>query len=267
MRSTKHVVMLSGGMSSAYLAKVVLDTYGSKDTILFFTDTKWEDEDNYRFLKDLEAFFDKEIVWYEDGRTPEDVFWQKRFLGNFGFAPCSRELKMKQTVIFVESLRLTGNEPILYFGIGKRELRRAPRIAEMYSHHCVEPLETRFPLISMDVDNESLRETIEGEWGISVPRMYNWGFKHANCGGRCVKAGMKHYKLLRDVWPDRFKAQVDMEKRFRHEINDYTLLKRNGQPFPLETLERTLADQLPLLDDQDQLPCTCIFETKLEYTA
>lgn len=260
-RKPLHVVMFSTGMSSAYLAKLILDEHGNDDTVFLFTDTRWEDEDNYRFMNDVSRYLRKDITWVMDGRTPEEVFFDQRFFGNFGTAPCSKELKMKQTVIFVEDQRLNGREPILYFGIGANEKQRAPRIAENYSHNCLEPVEARFPLIDRpDLTNERLTQIIQTEWGIRRPRMYDLGFKHANCGGRCVKGGVGHYTTLHHVWPERFREQVEMERRFRNEINDYTLLKRNGEPLPLEELEKTL-DSLVYLDipDAEEMPCTCVF--------
>ena len=127
-----------------------------------------------------------------DGRTPEEVFFDHKFMGNFGTAPCSKELKMKQTVLFIEELRMKGYEPILYFGIGYKERERAPRIAKNYSHNCLEPVRCRFPLIKLHIKghknlhNDYYKQVIEGDWGIRVPRMYELGFSHANCGGRCI---------------------------------------------------------------------------------
>ena len=53
----KHIVSLSGGTASAVAADRVLKRYGAEDTTLWFADTSWEDEDLYRFLKDLEAYW------------------------------------------------------------------------------------------------------------------------------------------------------------------------------------------------------------------
>lgn len=262
-RQIKHVVMFSTGMSSAYLASLVLEKYGHEDTCLLFTDTKWEDEDNYRFMRDVSMYLGKEITWLADGRTPEQVFWDKRFFGNYATTPCSSELKMRQTVIFVENLRLNGYEPVLYFGITgetERERNRAPRIAETYSHNCIEPVESRFPLLDMEVNNVLLTQIIQGNWGIRRPRMYDLGFKHANCGGRCVKGGIGHYVNLHRVWPERFKKQAEMERRFRTEINDYTILKRAGSPFGIDELGKILDSQIKLdLPEDDEIPCACIF--------
>jgi 3'-phosphoadenosine 5'-phosphosulfate sulfotransferase (PAPS reductase)/FAD synthetase len=114
----RHVAMFSTGLSSAYMSELLIKQYGTDNVDLFMTDTLWEDEDNYRFARDVSWYLKKPITVVQDGRNPEQVFFDRKFFGNFGTAPCSTELKMRQTVIYVEDLRLQGIEPILYFGIG-----------------------------------------------------------------------------------------------------------------------------------------------------
>lgn len=36
---------------------------------------------------------------------------------------------------------------------------------------------------------------------IDIPRLYELGFSHNNCGGFCVKAGLKHFKNLKEKMP------------------------------------------------------------------
>lgn len=274
VREVKHVVMFSTGASSACLLHEVIEKYGKENTIPFFTDTLWEDEDNYRFMDEVLSYLDIKPVVYTDGRTPEETFFDDRFFGNYGTAPCSRELKMKQTVIYVEELRLGGYEPILYFGIGYHERERAERITKNYSHNCLEPVECRFPFTDKPMSKGHFSAVIEGQWGIKLPRMYLYGFEHANCSGRCVKAGIKHYKLLYRVWPERFRDQEEMERRFRTEINDYTLLKKSTgkkdeegktiyESYSLtqlrEAIEKNKVIQMDLfIDNREETPCACV---------
>lgn len=257
--------MFSTGLSSAYLANWVIQQYGKENTVLFFTDTLWEDEDNYRFMYEVSKYLGLPITTYTDGRSPDEVFTERRLIKTYYTAPCSLELKMKQTVIFVETLRLEGYEPILYFGIGHKEKQRAPRIAKNYAHHCIEKVRCRFPFIKIDkgnrLNNDYFTQVIQEQWGIKRPRMYEYGFSHANCGGRYVKAGIKHYELLFKVWPERFKQQEEMERKFMRDINEYTILKRNGKPYSLEELrkeiERNKGSQLSFSDYED-IPCACV---------
>lgn len=317
----KHVVMFSTGAGSAYLAKYVLDRYGRENTILLLTDTKWEDEDNYRFLKEVSEYLDFPIMEQTDGRTPEDIFYKDLYFGNFSTAPCSKELKMKQTYYFVQDLISQGHMPILYFGIGYDEAQRAPRLAFNYRHNIdafEDGVELRFPLIG-EIDGEPVsgehlfygtndfnadklprmykktvherlkkqnfkistinpKRVIPEEWGIKLPRMYELGFSHANCKGRCIKGGFNHYRTLYKQWPDRYMEQEEMERKIIEERvsqgkKPYTILGKeqilpNGykekQPYSLERYRKEvleLENQMDIFDfiEVPDTPCECIF--------
>lgn len=263
-RKPVHVAMFSGGASSAYVAYHIVQKYGKENSILFFTDTLWEDMDNYRFMEEVADYIGLEITTSIDGRTPEEVFFDMRFLGNSRMAKCSEELKVRQTMIFLEELRDIHNlEPILHFGIGPHEQHRAINLQNFYEHNPIEPIETRFPMIEIFKEDMDAKTIIQNEWGIKLPRMYDLGFSHANCGGRCVRGGLGHYALLFKVWPDQYAEQEAMEERFREKFQkDVSILKRNGGPFTLreyrEMMERDGVDAY-LAEKDDTVPCVCAF--------
>ena len=263
-RKPVHVAMFSGGASSAYVAYHIVQKYGKENSILFFTDTLWEDMDNYRFMEEVADYIGLEITTSIDGRTPEEVFFDMRFLGNSRMAKCSEELKVRQTMIFLEELRDIHNlEPILYFGIGPHEQHRAINLQNFYEHNPIEPIETRFPMIEIFKEDMDAKTIIQNEWGIKLPRMYDLGFSHANCGGRCVRGGLGHYALLYKVWPDQYAEQEAMEERFREKFQkDVSILKRNGGPFTLreyrEMMERDGVEAY-LAEKDDTIPCVCSF--------
>lgn len=267
-KKQKHVIMFSGGASSAYVAKWVVDHYGKEDVILFFTDTQWEDEDNYRFMEEVSAYIGIEITRVVDGRTPEDVFFEQRFLGNARTAKCSEELKVKRTLLFIEELRKNDFEPIIYFGIGPNETHRAESLRHHYTHLPLDPVEVRFPMIDSANTDLKAKYIIENEWGIKLPRMYYLGFHHANCGGKCVRAGLHHFANLYLVWPDRFAEFEDMEERFRTKFDlNVSMMKRNGGPYTLkqfreEVIEKMTNEELVQYakeKDIDAIPCFCSF--------
>ncbi|GGH76743.1 hypothetical protein [Saccharibacillus endophyticus] len=281
-----HIAMFSGGAGSAYVANHMVQTYGKENCILFFTNTLWEDEDNYRFMDEVANHIGIEITERIDGRTPEEVFHDERFLGNARLAKCSEELKVRQTIIFLEEeLRnQQGLEPILYFGIGPHETHRADNLKEFYSHFPLEPIETRFPLIDLMRADLDAKGIIQEEWGIKLPRMYTIaeemadqgnenakvvlnsgikGFSHANCAGRCVRGGFQHYALLYAIWPERYKQQEDMEENFRASFKkNVSILKKNAGPYTLkefrEVMEREGFEQFLFKEDAD-IPCVCSF--------
>ncbi|WLR51774.1 hypothetical protein LC040_02395 [Bacillus tianshenii] len=263
-RKQVHIAMFSGGAASAYVAYKMVQTYGKENCILFFTNTLWEDEDNYRFMDEVTEYIGVEITEVIDGRTPEEVFYDYGYLGNSRVAKCSEELKVYQTLVFLEELRDKKNlEPILYFGIGPHETHRRDNLTNFYEHYPIEPIETRFPLIDQFRTDVDLKAIIENEWKIKLPRMYDLGFSHANCGGRCVRGGYGHYARLYRVWPERYKEQEEMEERFRqHFDKNVSILEKNGKSFTLkeyrEQMEREGVDKYIDIVDK-KMPCVCSF--------
>lgn len=257
-----HVAMFSGGASSAYVAYHIVQKYGKENCVLFFTDTLWEDIDNYRFMEEVAEYIGMEITYRIDGRTPEEVFHDVHFLGNSRMAKCSEELKVRQTLIYLEELRDEHNlEPILYFGIGPHEQHRAINLQNFYEHNPIEPIATRFPMIETFTEDLDTKKIIRDEWKIALPRMYGLGFSHANCAGRCVRGGLGHYALLYKVWPDQYAEQEAMEEHFREKFDkDVSILKRNSKAFTLreyrEMMERDGVEKY-LSEKDDTIPCVC----------
>lgn len=263
-----HLLMFSGGASSAYVAKWVVDKYGKENCILFFTDTQWEDEDNQRFMEEVAEYIGIEITRRCAGKTPEDIYMDQHFLGNARTAKCSEILKVRETLLFCEELREQNKEPIIYFGIGPHEAHRAESLKAHYEHLPLEPIETRFPMLDSLSKELKAREIIENEWKIALPRMYKLGFTHANCSGRCCRAGIHHYANLFRVWPDRYKLQEEMEERFRSTYSlDVSMLKKDSKPYTLRTLREEVLEKMSqeelieysLKEDIDDIPCFCSF--------
>ncbi len=196
-RKRIHIAMFSGGAGSAYISYYMVQAYGKENCKLFFTNTLWEDEDNLRFMDEVSEYIGLEITEILDGRTPEEVFFDMKYLGNSRLAKCSEELKVRQTLIYLEELRDNEKvEPILYFGIAPHEkhrrddshvkrreniveensgdmnIRKAAGIRSFYAHFPIEPIETRFPLIETLREDIDAKGIIQYEWGIELPRMY-----------------------------------------------------------------------------------------------
>lgn len=259
----KYIVLFSTGMSSAMTLDKAINKFGVENVIALFTDTKWEDEDNYRFMFDIIQRYPK--LWLEyraDGRTPREVFLQTRWLGNSRLGNCSVQLKVKQTHKFLEDLR-DEVTPILLFGIGKHEEHRADGLEKKYPNYkCI------FPMVEEPMTNDEMKEVIENDWHIKIPRMYDLKFSHANCGGRCVRGGHKHWAQLYRTWPERYKEVELIEEEFRREINqNVTILTRTigGQKQPLtlkefrKELEWNLFNYLNYEDEEEEVCAVCMF--------
>lgn len=250
--ATLHVVQYSGGIESWAAARRVIAEHGPSDVVLLFADTLVEDPDLYRFLDQTSAQFGIPVTVVADGRTPFEVYQDRRFLGNSLIAPCSKFLKQIPCRTWLEANAEPDNT-ILYVGIDHEEgARRTPGIVAGWA-----PWKVRFPMNEPPyLSKQDMFDLCENQHGIRVPEMYKLGFAHNNCGGVCVRAGQKHWKHLHKVHPARYAAAEAAEQRMRDLLGKpVSILKRrvNGVSEPLtlaqlreeteaEELERMLAD-------------------------
>jgi len=96
-----------------------------------------------------------------------------------------------------------------------------------------------FPLTEDPIFKERIMQNLI-EQGIEIPRLYEMGFKHNNCGGFCVKAGRGQFAHLYRELPSRFLKHEMREQEFRDFIGaDVSILTetKDGRKTPL-TLRR-----------------------------
>lgn len=90
---TTCIVMYGGGLTSYEVARRAIEHYGKESTEIWFADTRTEDEDLYRFNRDVERLLGKPLRIFDQGMDIWEVFRQQRFLGNSRIDPCSKFLK------------------------------------------------------------------------------------------------------------------------------------------------------------------------------
>jgi 3'-phosphoadenosine 5'-phosphosulfate sulfotransferase (PAPS reductase)/FAD synthetase len=260
---SRHVVTFSGGVGSWAAAKRVVAQYGCEDVTLLFTDTRMEDEDLYRFFAEAAANVGPvQVVWLADGRTPWDVFFTKRFLGNSQVDPCSQVLKREPAARWLDENCDPANT-IVYVGIDWSEAHRYERlrdrrVAEGWTYRA--PLCEPPYLTKSDVFAWLKRE------GIQRPRLYDLGFEHNNCGGFCIKAGHGHFKRLLDTMPDRYRFHEQREQDIRVYLNaDVSILSdRSGdglkKPLTLQAFRERIEAGDAQIDLFDLGGCGCFID-------
>ena len=205
----RNVVFFSSGIGSWAAAKIVAEQEGDDGLVLLFADTKIEDQDNYRFLRESAENVGGDLVVISDGRTPWEVFRDERWIGNSRVAQCSHLLKQKPCLEWMKE-RDPNHECVLHFGIDWTEVHRLPAIERNWS-----PWKVRAPLTDPPYHTkESLIEWCKSE-GIEPPRLYGMGFSHANCGGFCVRGGQAHFRNLLRVMPERYLHHEAQEESMR----------------------------------------------------
>ena len=200
-----HVVFFSGGMSSFFTALRAKEKYGK--VRLLFTDTKYEDEDLYRFLEETSEYLDSELVILSDGRDPWQIFKDVKFLGNSRVDPCSKILKRDLAQSWIKTNYPEPDKVVLHLGMNWDEEHRLERSTRYWKPYKVEGLLTEPPYLSREDMTKHLRDI-----GIKQPRLYDLGFPHNNCGGFCIKAGQAHFKLLLEKMPEKY-AEVEAKEQ------------------------------------------------------
>lgn len=215
-----HVVMFSGGVGSWAAAKRVVERHGAENLTLLFTDTLIEDEGLYRFLEPAAANVFRNmppnLVRLAEGRTPWQVFFDERFLGNSRIDPCSKILKREMADRWlVENCDPTST--VVYVGIDWTEKHRFDdgeggglRVRRAAQGWRYEAPMTEPPYLT----KQDMLAWLAAE-GIAVPRLYGMGFPHHNCGGFCCKAGQGAMALLLRVMPKRYAQHEEKEEEFR----------------------------------------------------
>jgi len=220
----KHIVFYSGGIGSYFAAKRVVEKYGNEDVILLFTDTLIEDEDLYRFIEESSEKLGVELVKISDGRTPWEVARDVRYIPNSRIAQCSHFLKQKTAEKYIKE-NYTPDDCILYLGIDWSEQHRINAPLKNWA-----PYHLKFPMIEKPfLNKDEMLRILSEEDNIKIPRLYELGFSHNNCGGFCFRAGVAHFKNLLDKLPERY---------LEHEQNEQSLLEYLGRD-DISILRRT----------------------------
>lgn len=194
----KYVVSLSGGVASAVAADRTIQRYGKDDVILWFADTRWEDEDLHRFMDDCLVRWQMPMTTYVDGRTPLDVASQRQIIPNSRIAPCSFVLKVEPFRAFIAKVP---DQVTVLLGLDWKEMHRMEAPTKAYE---AMGAEVDFPLLWKPYEFRPYQDVVRHDWCIEPPRLYKMAFPHNNCSGRCVKQGVHEWIRLLINFPERF---------------------------------------------------------------
>ncbi len=260
---TDHVVMYSGGKASWLAALRVKERFGddlNNNITLLFTDTKTEDADLYRFLREGAEKLELSLVEIADGRDIWQVFKDRRFLGTNRVPLCSRILKQEPSETWVRE-NCDPETSVMHFGIDWTEIHRCDRIAKHW-----DPIEVDFPLLWEPMADKSDVDEHLAAANIEPPRLYALGAPHNNCGGMCVRAGKAHFKWAIKAIPEVYDEWADKEEEVRTHLNSNIAIlrdtaSRGGQPVTLKRFKERVeaaGTQLDLFDEDDWGGCGCM---------
>jgi len=231
-----RILFFSGGLSSFAVAHHLKLKFPEDNIVLYFTDTKWEDEDLYRFINEASDKLQLPLLKHSEGIDPVRLMIKSRALFSNRFGECSKILKMRTAKRFIKKGKKPPFEewynkqylksdnfrenPILYFGIAFGELHRLTPIKENWK-----PFEVDFPLAREFYDYDDLLKLYD----IRIPSLYLKGFAHNNCKARCVKAGVGHYKLLYNTDRATFEQIEHIESMLSLFVAMFHKFKRNPE--------------------------------------
>jgi hypothetical protein len=255
----QHVIFFSGGICSYLTAKRVATITPADRTILLFCDTRMEDEDLYRFLKEAANKLNLPLIIIADGRTPWKVFKDERLMGNHHADPCSRVLKRRLAQRWIQD-HCDLHRTTLYLGLSWYEKQRIPKNRKAWS-----PWITHYPMCEHPLlDHCDMLAEVATD-GIRPPRLYELGFEHNNCGGFCVKAGHAAMRHLLNVLPERYAFHEEEERKLQAYLGKPVTILQNGnhhnrRPISLkEFRERCEASPIPRRNE-DWGGCSCMLD-------
>lgn len=221
----REIVKFSMGVCSAYIACRLKET--CHDPECLFSDTKAEDEDTYRFGREVVEKWGLNLIERSDGRHLWQVFEDQHMIPARQIPMCSIQMKIKQGEGYLKSITEPGRVAIGY------DLDEEDRIAKMLSLWSHPTLKVWFPLIEWGVSKQQCFGFF-AERGVQTPRIYRH-FHHANCLP-CKNFEFKDWIALKYHYPEKFQAAMEFEARSglrwmqsgtsRSDVPDYDPQKR-----------------------------------------
>ena len=258
---TRHVVQLSTGIGSAEVARRVTERYGQNNVELLTADTMAEDEDNWRFGREVVEYLGMADRWtvLRDGRTPMQAGRDARVVPNNRMAVCSRVLKRDLLRLHIEA-NYDPADTVIHLGFDWTEPQRLAASVEPWKPWTI-------AAVLMDPPYTHKAALLE-EWrarGIEPPRLYSFGFSHANCGGACVRGGQAQWELLLQVNRPRYMAWEAEENTTRDMLGkDVSILRDRTEgtlkPLPLTLFRTRLEANGSLFDAEDWGSCGCFMD-------
>lgn len=242
MNTRRIVCWFSCGAASAVAAKLAVEKYGERCTVVYCDTMSSEHPDNARFFADVEQWLGVPIlkIRSEKYASVEQVFEKRRYMSGIAGAICTTELKKVPRMAWQQA------DDVHVWGYTSEEQDRI----EAFEQNNPE-LRLEWILRDNNIGKKWCLYLLEHA-GIRLPKMYALGFEHNNCLG-CVKATSPDYwRKVRRLFPDVFAERA----RVSREIN-CKLVRVNG--------ERVFLDELPEEDNyglwatiqtvQEQISC------------
>ena len=220
----KEIVLYSMGICSAYIACRLQDE--CKSPICLWSDTRREDEDTYRFGREVAERWGLNIVEASQGGDLWETFAAWKMIPARQLSACSLEFKIKPSRAWMATFEGEGR---VAYGYDLNEQKRADRTMEHWDH---KNLSVWFPLIEWEVSKAQCFGYF-AQHGIKPPAMYQF-FNRANCLP-CKNFREKDWLALAYHYPEKFAEAMLFEKE-----NDLRWMQDGPK-----LIELALSDKMP----------------------
>lgn len=216
----KLVVSFSGGKTSGYMTKMILDHMQSKyEVIVLFANTGQENEETLEFVHNCDTQMGFNTVWLEAVVHPElrkgtthritdfanadrsgEIFEEmikKYGIPNSSFPHCTRELKLRPITSYLREI--DWNDRLMAVGIREDEKRRVSKSAG--AENIVYPLIDWFPTDKIDVN----------DWWAEQQFDLELTEHRGNCAWCWKKSFNKHFTLISET-PEIYAFPARMER-------------------------------------------------------
>lgn len=195
---SRRLRWFSSGAASAVATSLDIRAHGLDAGEVVVCDTGSEDEDNWRFARDVEAWLGTtmKVLKSDEYDNTWHVWEETGWISGPKGARCTGELKAAVRLDYQR------HDDMHVFGYtaDAEDVERAGKLRETYPE-----LNIATPLIDRGITKAGCL-AIMNSVGIDLPRSYAWGFPNANClESGCAKAqSPRYWALHRKMKPEGF---------------------------------------------------------------
>lgn len=233
-RQHAHIVSVGGGITSTYeLLHAVIDKYGVHNTWPVICALANENEDMWRMVEGAEQHFGVKITriaWNPDAErgylinphpsqypSVRDVAMHTKALPNTRMDACSRILKRETMTRYVLDNFAPGKTTI-HVGFTRDEAgygARTDRTIAVTGKWRKRGYDVEYLLTEDKYHDPRTKVERCMAWAGFVPEVYTRPYaSHLNCGGACVKAGLRQWVELLLTDPETFAEWEELEREF-----------------------------------------------------
>ncbi len=201
----KYVSWFSAGVTSTVATKIAINEYGKNNIDIYYFDTGSAHQDNKRFIKQCEQWFELPIKQIQSRKFKNhfDVIEKTRYINGAAGARCTGELKKEMRYYVMENE--TFDHHIMGYEFAPKEINRAIRFKQQYPD--TNPV---FPLIDKKLTKQDCAAMLTMA-KIDLPIMYLQSFQNNNCIG-CPKGGIGYWLHIKKFYPDVFDRMAKIER-------------------------------------------------------